>query len=315
MSNNQNIIIMKKFFMILAAAAVAINASAQKTITLSLEQSGATEIIENYWNNSNAPHSNFETRDEKLNDRLHFSQTSQTDFYIYKADPAKATGQGIVIVPGGGYYKLSMKFDGFMIAQYLRSIGVSAIVVKYRLPNGHREIPIEDALAGLRYMRSEGTKWGVDPKQVGILGSSAGGYLAGHASNMVPEEDKPQFSILIYSVISGMNRSRPRSTFGLMLGEKRTDADEYWYSLENRVTPTTPPALLLLADDDTTVQPEHSMAYYKALKYYGIPAAMHVFPSGKHGWAGHDEYRYADPCKDAIKDWLKLMQNLKNNEP
>lgn len=108
-----------------------------------------------------------------------------------------------------------------------------------------------------------------------------------------------------------MNRSRPRSTFGLMLGEKRTDADEYWYSLENRVTPTTPPALLLLADDDVTVQPEHSMAYYKALKYYGIPASMHVYPSGKHGWAGHDEYRYADPCKDAIKDWLKLMQNLK----
>ena len=302
---------MKRFLTLALMAGVIFAASAQKRVVVSLEDSGADEIV-HYWDNSTAPHSNYLTVDEQIiNSKFDMALTSSTDFYIYKADPAKATGQGIVIVPGGGYYQLSMKYDGFMIAQYLRSIGVSSIVVKYRLPNGHREVPIEDALAGLRYMRSEGTKWGVDPKQVGILGSSAGGYLAGHASNMVPEEDKPQFSILIYSVISGMNRSRPRSTFGLMLGEKRTDADEYWYSLENRVTPTTPPALLLLADDDVTVQPEHSMAYYKALKYYGIPASMHVYPSGKHGWAGHDEYRYADPCKDAIKDWLKLMQNLK----
>ena len=301
---------MKRFLTLTLMASVIFAASAQKRVVVSLEDSGADEIV-HYWDNSTAPHSNYLTVDEQiLNSKFDMALTSSTDFYIYKADPAKATGQGIVIVPGGGYYKLSMKYDGFMIAQYLRSIGVSSIVVKYRPPNGHREVPIEDALAGLRYMRSEGTKWGVDPKQVGILGSSAGGYLAGHASNMVPEEDKPQFSILIYSVISGMNRSRPRSTFGLMLGDKRTDSEEYWYSLENRVTPTTPPALLLLADDDVTVQPEHSMAYYKALKYYGIPASMHVYPSGKHGWAGHDEYKYAEQAKEAIKDWLKLMQNL-----
>ena len=301
---------MKRFLTLALMAVVIFAASAQKRVVVSLEDSGADEIV-HYWDNSTAPHSNYLTVDEQiLNSKFDMALTSSTDFYIYKADPAKATGQGIVIVPGGGYYKLSMKYDGFMIAQYLRSIGVSSIVVKYRLPNGHREVPIEDALAGLRYMRSEGTKWGVDPKQVGILGSSAGGYLAGHASNMVPEEDKTQFSILIYSVISGMNRSRPRSTFGLMLGDKRTDSEEYWYSLENRVTPTTPPALLLLADDDVTVQPEHSMAYYKALKYYGIPASMHVYPSGKHGWAGHDEYKYAEQAKEAIKDWLKLMQNL-----
>ena len=246
---------MKRFLTLTLMASVIFAASAQKRVVVSLEDSGADEIV-HYWDNSTAPHSNYLTVDEQiLNSKFDMALTSSTDFYIYKADPAKATGQGIVIVPGGGYYKLSMKYDGFMIAQYLRSIGVSSIVVKYRLPNGHREVPIEDALAGLRYMRSEGTKWGVDPKQVGILGSSAGGYLAGHASNMVPEEDKPQFSILIYSVISGMNRSRPRSTFGLMLGDKRTDSEEYWYSLENRVTPTTPPALLLLADDDVTVQP------------------------------------------------------------
>lgn len=246
-----------------------------------------------------------------MNKKFDMTLTSSTDFYIYKADAAKATGQGVVIVPGGGYYKLSMKYDGFMIGQYLRSIGISAIVVKYRLPNEHREVPLEDAQAALRYMRTEGVKWGVDPQQVGILGSSAGGYLAGHTSNVTPDSEKPAFSILIYSVVDGTKRSAQRGTFGLMLGKNRTDAEQESYSLHNLVSPTTPPTLLLLADDDVRVMPEHSMAYYKALKHYGIPAAMHVFPSGGHGWAGHDEWRYAEPCKRAIKDWLQIMQNLK----
>lgn len=302
---------MKRFLTLTLLAGIILSATAQKRVVVSLENSGADEIV-HYWDNSTAPHSNEITEDEQMNKKFDMRLTSSTDFYIYKADPAKATGQGVVIVPGGGYYKLSMKYDGFMIGQYLRSIGVSAIVVKYRLPNnGHREVPLEDAQAGLRYMRTEGAKWGVDPQQVGILGSSAGGYLAGHASNVTPDNDKPAFSILIYSVVDGTKRSPQRGSFGLMLGTNRTDAEQESYSLHNLVSPTTPPALLLLADDDLTVKPEHSMAYYKALKHYGIPSAVHVFPSGGHGWAGHDEWQYAEPCKRAIKDWLQIMQNLK----
>ena len=301
---------MKRFVTLTLLAGIILSATAQKRVVVSLEDSGADEIV-HYWDNSTAPHSNQIAEDEQMNKKFDMSLTSSTDFYIYKADAAKATGQGVVIVPGGGYYKLSMKYDGFMIGQYLRSIGVSAIVVKYRLPNGHREVPLEDAQAALRYMRTEGAKWGVDPQQVGILGSSAGGYLAGHTSNVTPDDEKPAFSILIYSVVDGTKRSADRGTFGLMLGTNRTDAEQESYSLHNLVSPTTPPTLLLLADDDLTVKPEHSMAYYKALKHYGIPAAMHVFPSGGHGWAGHDEWRYSEPCNRAIKDWLQIMQNLK----
>lgn len=301
---------MKRFVTLTLLAGIILFATAQKRVVVSLEDSGADEIV-HYWDNSTAPHSNEITENEQMNKKFDMTLTSSTDFYIYKADAAKATGQGVVIVPGGGYYKLSMKYDGFMIGQYLRSIGVTAIVVKYRLPNGHREVPLEDAQAALRYMRTEGVKWGVDPQQVGILGSSAGGYLAGHASNVTPDSEKPAFSILIYSVVDGTKRSAQRGTFGLMLGKNRTDAEQESYSLHNLVSPTTPPTLLLLADDDVRVMPEHSMAYYKALKHYGIPAAMHVFPSGGHGWVGHDEWRYAEPCKRAIKDWLQIMQNLK----
>ena len=299
---------MKRFLVILFAAVVTSVATAQKPIVLSLEQSGADEIVENLWNNTTAPHSNGITADESINEKCELFNTTQTDLYIYKADPAVATGQAVVVVPGGGYRKVCIEYDGFGVAQYLRSIGITAVVVKYRLPNGHREIPFEDTLEAMRFLRKEGAKWGVDPNQVGILGSSAGGYLAAHISTVTADAEKPAFAILVYPVISGTTRSTHHGTFGNMLGLSRTDAEQEYYSLENRVSPTTPPTLLLLADDDLTVPTISSTRYYKALKYYGVKAAMHIFPSGGHGWSGHNDYLYAEPNKEAIADWLKIQQ-------
>ena len=287
---------MKKVLAILFAAVVTSVATAQKPIIISADHSGADEIIENLWNNSTAPHSNGVTADESINEKYELMDTSQTDLYIYKADPA------------GGYRKVCIEYDGFSVARYLRSIGITAIVVKYRLPNGHSEVPLEDAQQAMRYLRSEGAKWGVDPEQVGILGSSAGGYLAAHVSCVTPDEEKPAFSILIYPVISGDTQRTHHGTFHYMLGANRTAAQVEEFSLENRVTATTPPTLLLLADDDLTVPTLSSRRYYKALKYHGVKAAMHVFPSGGHGWAGKDEYLYADPAKEAIADWLKIYR-------
>ena len=299
---------MKKIIVMIAAAAVAISASAQKTITLSLKQSGATEIIENFWNNDKAPHSNEETRDEKLNERLHFSQTSQTDFYIYKADPAKATGQGIVVLPGGGYSKVCIAHEGFAIAKYFQSLGISVVVVKYRLPNlGHKEVPLEDAQAALKYMRTKGKKWGVDPNQVGICGSSAGGHLAAYTSTFTEDKYKPAFSVLFYPVITGTTWATHQNTFQYLLGKNRTYNEQHYYSLENRVTTTTPPTILLLSDDDLTVPPISSILYYEALKANGVPATMHIYPSGGHGWCGHDEFKYAKQYKDALADFLKIQ--------
>lgn len=299
---------MKKYLVILFAAAVTSVATAQKPIVLSLEQSGADEIVENLWNNTTAPHSNGITADESINEKCELFNTTQTDLYIYKADPAVATGQAVVVVPGGGYRKVCIEYDGFGVAQYLRSIGITAVVVKYRLPNGHREIPFEDTLEAMRFLRKEGAKWGVDAAQVGILGSSAGGYLAAHISTVTADAEKPAFAILVYPVISGTTRSTHHGTFGNMLGLSRTDAEQEYYSLENRVSPTTPPTLLLLADDDLTVPTISSTRYYKALKYHGVKAAMHIFPSGGHGWSGHNDYLYAEPNKEAIADWLKIQQ-------
>ena len=302
---------MKKFFFMIAAAAIAMNASAQQTITLSLAESGADQIVTNFWNNKKAPHSNEETRDEKINERKHFSQTSQTDFYIYKADPAKATGQGIVVLPGGGYSKVCIAHEGFEIAKFFRSIGVTCVVVKYRLPNrGHKEVPLEDAQAALAFLRKQGKKWGVDPQQVGICGSSAGGHLAAYTSTFTEDKYKPAFSILFYPVITGTTWATHQNTFEYLLGKHRTKNEQEYYSLENRVTPTTPPTLLLLSDDDLTVPPISSILYYEALKANGVLATMHLYPSGGHGWCGHKEFKYDKQYKDALVDWLRINSKL-----
>ena len=303
---------MKRLLTLILSLAVALTATAQRRVVATAEQSGADEVVQ-YWNDSTAPHSNGITDDETIDDKLNMSQTTYTDLYIYKADPAKATGQGVVVIPGGGYYKLSMLYDGFMIAKYLRSIGVTAIIVKYRLPNGNREVPIEDAVAGLRYMRAEGHKWGVDPEQIGMLGSSAGGHLTALATHSLPVEERPKFNILIYPSTSGdmWSNYRLQNCFERLLGKWRTQVDIENNSCENLVTPDTPPTLLLHTHEDTTVPSTSSTSYYKALKCHGVRSALYLYPTGAHGWAGHDEWHYAEPCKEAIRDWLEIERNRK----
>ncbi|MBQ2993512.1 MAG: alpha/beta hydrolase [Alistipes sp.] len=306
---------MKRFIVMLATTAMAINVSAQKTITLSKEESGADEIITNYWNNSTAPHSNEETKDEEINARKHFTHTSQTDFYIYKADPAKATGQAIVVLPGGGYSKVCIAHEGFEIAKYFRSLGITAVIVKYRLPNrGHAIVPLEDAQEALRYVRKKAKKWGVDPAQVGICGSSAGGHLAAYTSTFTPDAEKPAFSILFYPVITGTTWETHQNTFEYLLGKHRTHKQQEYYSLENRVTETTPPTILLLSDDDLTVPTISSVLYYEALRANGVSATMHIYPSGGHGWCGHEEFKYDKEYKAALKDWLEIQNKAAKQE-
>ena len=303
---------MKQILTILLSLAVALTATAKKRVVATLEQSGADEIV-HYWDNSTAPHSNGITDDETINARLDMSQTSSTDFYIYKADPKVATGQGVVVIPGGGYYKLSMPYDGFKIAQYLRSIDVTAIVVKYRLPNGVREVPIEDAIAGLRYMREQAEVFGIDPQQVGMLGCSAGGHLTSLATHALAVAERPKFNILIYPSTGGdvWSNYRLQNCFERLLGKWRTQVDIENNSCENLVTPDTPPTLLMHTHEDTTVPSTITTTYYKALKRHGVRSALYLYPAGAHGWAGHDEWHYAEPAKRAIADWLEIERNRK----
>ena len=293
---------MKKTLFSVLCLLTALGAQAQKTIQVTND---ADEVVK-IWDNGSAPHSNEEKLDEVLNDRNHFSHTSETRIYIYKADPAKATGQAVVVCPGGGYGAVCISHEGFEMAKYFRDLGITAVVLKYRLPNnGHKIVPLEDAQEALRYVRKNAKKLNVDPAKVGICGSSAGGHLAAYTSTFTPDAEKPAFAVLFYPVITGTTWFTHQGTFANLLGQQRTPKEQEEYSLENRVTETTPPTILILADDDRVVPTLSSVLYYKALKDHGVKASMHIYPSGGHGFAGNKAYKYDKEYKAAIADFLK----------
>lgn len=299
---------MKKIIVsLILVAGFAISASAQKAITNA--PCNADKVVK-WWNNKKAPHSNEEEKDESRNKAGHFYNTSQTEFYLYIADKEKATGQAIVLCPGGGYGAVCIEREGFFLAEYFKSIGVTALVLKYRLPNyGHKEVPLEDAQAALRYLRKNAKKLGVDPTKVGICGSSAGGHLAAYVSTFTEDAEKPAFAVLFYPVITAENCMTHQGTFDRLLGKGQAPYLRDYYSLNNRVTPTTPPTILLLSNNDRTVPPISSIRYYQALKYNGVKAAMHVYPEGGHGWVGRESFRYHKDWQHQLKRWMEHLNN------
>lgn len=299
---------MKKIIVsLILIAGFAISASAQKAITN--VPCNADKVVK-WWNNKKAPHSNEEEKDESRNKAGHFYNTSQTEFYLYIADKEKATGQAIVLCPGGGYGAVCIEREGFFLAEYFKSIGVTALVLKYRLPNyGHKEVPLEDAQAALRYLRKNAKKLGVDPTKVGIAGSSAGGHLAAYVSTFTEDAEKPAFAVLFYPVITAENCMTHQGTFDRLLGKGQAPYLRDYYSLNNRVTPTTPPTILLLSNNDRTVPPISSIRYYQALKYNGVKAAMHIYPEGGHGWVGRESFRYHKDWQHQLKRWMEHLNN------
>lgn len=256
------------------------------------------------WDNSTAPHSNELTGEEYNQKQFRLVNTTSAELFVYNADKAKATGQAVVICPGGGYGQLSMDQEGFLMAQWLAKNGIAGFVLKYRLPNGHKEVPLEDAIEALRIVRKNADKYGIDPHKVGIMGFSAGGHLAAYTSNYAEEKDKPDFSILFYPVITANNYTTHIGTFNNLLGRNRTECESDAYSMEKCVTEKTPPTILLLSDDDRTVPAAGAAMYYAALKYYGVKASMYVFPSGGHGWGNYDRFSYQKEWQNLLLRWL-----------
>ena len=257
------------------------------------------------WDNESAPHSNELTVAEAYYKGL-ASRISQAELYVFKANPAKATGQAVLICPGGAYEVVSMVNEGVDVARWLAENGITCGVLKYRMPNGHREVPLEDAVEAMRIMRQNAATWNFDAEQLGVMGFSAGGHLAACVSNLAPAETKPAFSILMYAVITAHTDHTHIISVNNLLGEGHTAIDRDELSMENRVTTSTPPALLILSSDDRGVSPLNSTLYYNALKKHKIEAAMHIYPTGNHGWGMNLDFPYREQWQAAVLDWLKL---------
>ena len=256
------------------------------------------------WDNASAPHSNGIDTPETETEPNRLRNTSDAELYIFPADTSKATGQAVVICPGGGYGLLAIDHEGYEVAQWLAANGITGAVLKYRMPNHHPEVPLEDAEQALRILRGDvpGAEGFTCPK-VGIAGFSAGGHLAAMASTI--GSVRPDFSILFYPVISAVRGKRHQGTFINLLSTERTPEQDATYSLENRVTEATPPTLLFHSDDDTGVPSVNSALYYEALKAHGVKASMHIYPVGEHGWGYLTTFPYHEAWQDAVLDWLR----------
>jgi acetyl esterase/lipase len=239
---------------------------------------------------------------------------------IYLPAKEKAAGSAVVIFPGGGYRMVAIDHEGRQVARWLNDLGIAAFVVDYRHRGrgyGH-PAPVQDAQRAIRTVRSRSAEFGIEPNKIGIIGFSAGGHLASTAGTHFNEKfyepvdandgasARPDFMILIYPVISMGPISHSGSRSALLGGNVSKELVDK-FSNETQVDSNTPPTFLVHATDDKTVPAENSVSFYLACKKAHVPAEMHIWQKGEHGFglgkSGTPVSRWPALCAD----WMDKM--------
>lgn len=244
--------------------------------------------------------------------------TDQPGFLLFRAPPALANGAAVVVLPGGGYANLAVDHEGVQVARWLNSIGVTALVTRYRLgPKYRHPTMLHDAQRAIRTARARAAEWGVDPNRIGILGFSAGGHLAsttgthfdagtrGDAIDAV--SSRPDFMMLLYPVVTMDSTFTHRGSLARLLGSTPDPALVTLLSSEKQVTPRTPPTFLVHTVEDPAVPVENSVEFFRALRAHGVPAEMHLYQWGRHGLGlGLDDAAFAT-WTDLAAHWLRRL--------
>ncbi len=252
-----------------------------------------------------APNSNGLSGEETVPYEKHISNVSVPTLTVYL--PEQPNGLSVVMCPGGGYELLSMVYEGHAGAEWFCSQGMAYAVLKYRMPNGHREVALSDAARAVRLMRLYAEEWGISPRRVGIMGASAGGHLAAITATTADSLSHPDFQVLLYPVVTMVEGTHIGSRNAL-LGKNADRTTLEAHSAERRVTRDTPPAFIALSADDRAVHPDNSLNYCAALVRHGIPVGLHVYPDGGHGWGFRDTFKYKDIWKAELAAWLKALR-------
>ena len=228
--------------------------------------------------------------------------------------PAQPTGRAIVDLPGGGYTHLATQHEGHDWATWFNDQGIAFFVVTYRMPGGDRTIPMGDAQQAIRTVRDSAKVWQINPYDVGIMGFSAGGHLASTVSTHSELDCRPNFSILFYPVISMNERETHSGSVNGFLGKDKGNKELVkQFSNQNAVrVHETPPAIILLANDDRAVPPvTNGIAYYSAMRRAGNECALHVYPTGGHGFGFRPAYKFHDQMLGDLKTWLDAHKSPK----
>jgi acetyl esterase/lipase len=228
------------------------------------------------------------------------NEYTEATLTIYPAK--KPNGQAIIACPGGGYAGVATTHEGHDMATWFNTQGITYAVLHYRMPYGKHEIPLSDAHQAIRYMRKNAEQFGFN--QLGIMGSSAGGHLASTAATHFDAETRPDFQILFYPVVT-MTEYTHQGSKDNLLGKNPSEELVKLYSNECQVTKQTPPAFIMHSSDDTVVPVLNSVNYYLALCKHGVPASMHFYPIGGHGWGYNESFPYKAQWKDEMEKWLR----------
>lgn len=227
---------------------------------------------------------------------------------LYK--PEHPNGTAVIIFPGGAYGGLAIDEEGFKVAEAFITKGVTAFVVKYRLPSDATMRdksmgPLQDAQQAIKLVRMNAAEWGIDKNRIGIAGYSAGGHLAAtlgthSAKSYVPNKEKidlrPDFMILVYAVISMHDELTHQGSRSNLIGPDPSPEKVAFFSNEEWVNNNTPPAYITHCNDDAVVSVNNSIAFYQAMQKGGIPAELHLYPTGNHGFTQRlPVYEWLDP--------------------
>lgn len=240
---------------------------------------------------------------------------------IYAFFPeGNASKSAVIIFPGGGYSHLAINKEGFKAAKWLNSQGITAFVLKYRLPDDRimenkSVAPLQDAQRAIRLVREHAEKWNIDSTKVGIMGFSAGGHLASTISTHFDEvvypnhsgiSARPDFSILIYPVVSLEDSITHQGSRKRLLGDNPSNDLITHFSNETQVTQKTPPAFLVHAVDDKSVPIENSLKYMQSLSEANIPVESHFFEKGGHGFGLGGHLESAGSWPELLLKWMAL---------
>lgn len=237
---------------------------------------------------------------------------------IYQPGEEVAAGTAIIVLPGGGYSHLAIDHEGHQVAKRLNRMGITAFVLNYRrgLDYPH-PVPLNDARRAIRIVRNGAETWHVDPDRVGILGFSAGGHLAStagtHFESGIPDAEdpiervssRPDFLVLIYPVITMVEEFMHRGSRNHLIGENPNPALAVRMSSERQVSPDTPPAFLVHSSDDAGVPVDNSLSFYTALRAAGVPAEMHLYETGPHGFGLAPENPLLSSWPGLLETWLR----------
>lgn len=267
--------------------------------SMALQAVNAAEPVDIYLWPDGAPNSNGVRVSEQ--DSIEWNIVDNPVMHLFEAD--QPSGKVVLMLPGGGYRHLGVENEGFAFVPWYNQQGITTAILRYRMPNGHPEVPLSDVHQAMRILRER-----YPDSKIGVQGFSAGGHLASTAATHFTDSlTRPDFAILYYPVIAMSGPNSHEGSRIRLIGENPTDETVTLYNNHLQVTTDTPPTILFHSSDDTVVPVANSLDFYSALVANNVPASLHIYPTGGHGWGFYSGFLYWPEWTLELSAWLSNL--------